>query len=195
MGKDYQLVNPYIEGSMQTTFKDTSSHKAAKQAWNNISEHVTNNVPQFGFTLRDSTGKFHHFGITESLKGGSKVNFKINKISLTMTKEQSDGFKNNIKKAESQHGGRSKSKRDDSSDDKSDSSSSSSSNEYNDIYDKVKLFRKKNQKTPITYWWYTPSIYGINDIYIPTFASYLQPYVHILPYLGQPTIKWTEYKN
>jgi hypothetical protein len=61
------------------------------------------------------------------------------------------------------------------------------------------MFKKINDTDPITYWWYTPSIYGLKSIYIPTFAHPLSPYIHINPYFGPSGYyhvpSYTIYKN
>jgi hypothetical protein len=50
-GKYYMLVNPYIEGSASKVFKADNSLKAAKMAYESLSEYFNNSVHNFRFTL------------------------------------------------------------------------------------------------------------------------------------------------
>jgi hypothetical protein len=50
--KTYQLVNPFIMGSMNTTFQAKSSLAAAKDAFDNLSQYFGNHMPEFRMTLK-----------------------------------------------------------------------------------------------------------------------------------------------
>ena len=47
MVNTYVLVNPHIEGSLETKVKAKNSIEAGKLLYNNLSEHFSNNLPKF----------------------------------------------------------------------------------------------------------------------------------------------------
>lgn len=180
MQNKYTLVNPRILGDYNSVFSASAPEKAAEDAWLSISKHITNNLPQFALSIEDqSTKKLHHYVIKESTGGGKIADYTIEKLDINVTPKQLSDFKSAHKKVGSSNkhvGGhrRTSRKRYDES-----SSSSSSSDDEDDIYKKVKLFNKKNMAQPIAYWWYYPSLYNMNSLYIPTFNVPLTPYVEI----------------
>ena len=91
-------------------------------------------------------------------------NEKLEKFQAKM--EQDGGKKKNRKK----------SKKYDNSDDSDDSDS-------DDFYKSIRTYRPINQ--PIYYWWYDPYIYKLDSLYIPTFYSYITPYIELglYPYI------------
>jgi hypothetical protein len=86
----YQLVNPYIIGSMNTSFEGNSSLEAAKSAYENLSQYFGNTMPSFRFSLKrlSADGKvkggseksFLHFEATEKKGKNNLVTFEINQI-------------------------------------------------------------------------------------------------------------------
>jgi hypothetical protein len=70
--------------------------------------------------------------------------------------------------ANNQEGGKRKRHR------KDDSSSSSDSSD-SDIDDLFKSIRIRNISKPIVYWWYTPSVYKVENIFTPTFVPSVAP--------------------
>ena len=52
MANTYVLVNPHINGSVETKIKADNSLQAAKKAYKNVSKHFNNNIPKFYFTLQ-----------------------------------------------------------------------------------------------------------------------------------------------
>ena len=50
------------------------------------------------------------------------------------------------------------------------------------IYKRIKSYTPEHKE--IYYWWYDPYVYNLNSVYIPTFYSYITPYIEIsLPYV------------
>ena len=61
MSQTYNLVNPFIQGSVKTSVKSENSVKAANKIYENISEHFNNDIPQFNLTIQKGTnGKLYH---------------------------------------------------------------------------------------------------------------------------------------
>ena len=52
MVNTYNLVNPCIKGQFNSEIKAKNSLEAAKQLYNNMSEHFNNNVPKFYFSIQ-----------------------------------------------------------------------------------------------------------------------------------------------
>lgn len=76
----YKLINPAIIGDMNTSYSAKTPLDAAQKAWKTMSQHITNNVPQFGFSLIDnSSDKLHHFVVSESVSQ-RKVKCNISEI-------------------------------------------------------------------------------------------------------------------
>jgi len=176
----YKLINPHIDGSMNLNFKGENAISAADETWNSLSKHLINNVPKFAFSLeKSSDGSLHHFVVSEMVGGNKNVNFSIDELKLNMTEPQEQSFKQFINESASkrksvQDGGARRHRYDDDDDS---SLSSSSSSEERDLYEKLKIM--KMQSKPISYWWYNPAVYGINNLYVPTFKAPSSPYVQL----------------
>lgn len=174
---NYKLINPYIEGELSTVFSGKNQLDAALGAWTAVSKYVTNNVPQFAFTLENTkNGKLHHFSINELLVGGNSAEFNIeelHKITPSVEKELKKRI-NNFKNSDMRGGKKHKKHKHD--DDEEDDSSSSSSSE---VFSALKIFKNRNKVYPITYWWYDPFAYNFNNFYMPTFVAPLNPVVEI----------------
>jgi hypothetical protein len=194
----YELVNPSILGQFNSTYEVTSSMDAAKQFWNDLSPHLTNNLPFMYITLKEQTGGLHHFKIKEKISEGSKLaNYSIKEVKLNLTKKQEMDFLNKVEKTktkknsqiQSQLGGKSGRKRYDGKKDSSESLSSSSksiskssdsddsSDDDDDAYFNFTRYKRMNQ--PIVYWNYIPTIYRVTRFFTPTFNVPLMPYIHI----------------
>ena len=168
---NYKLINPYIEGTMVTSFSGASQLDAACSAWNALSKYITNNVPKFAFTLENNDGQLYHFLVKESLSGNRAADYKISEINLKLQQDAISQFKNRL----SMRGGRKHKKRHDDDDDESSSSSSTSE----DIFSAIKLSKLYSKTQPIVYWWYDPLIYEVESIYIPTFVAPIVPYIEV----------------
>jgi len=181
MVNTYLLVNPHIEGNFNSKIKAKNSTEAANIFYKNLSEHFNNSVPKFHFTIQKGSsgeGKYYHFQVKES-RQENEVSFKVNEMKLTTDPDSMESFKSRLESFKSkfnQEGGKKhkkSSKKDSSdSDDSSDWDASS-----DDFYRKAKQYRPTNQ--PIYYWWYDPSMYRLDSIYIPTFYSYITPYIEL----------------
>ena len=187
----YELVNPYIVGGMKKTFNTADSHEAANEAWGNLSKYVTNNVPKFAFTIRKvSDGKLYHYLVKEKLTKNKAVDFSIKELKLNLTPAEEVAFTNHIQKVEDSASGKlvggkkhkHKHRKDDSSESDSDPDyDSDSSSSDDEIYDKIRNFRNKNQ--PLNYLWYSPIIYNkdgnVTSVYVPSFTYPIIPYVEL----------------
>jgi hypothetical protein len=186
MVNSYILVNPHIEGAFKRKIKATNSQEASNIFYKNLSEHFNNSVPSFNFSIHKGSsgnGKFYHFQVKESRKN-KEVTFSINAITLQEEEKLIERFKKNLENFKSkfnQSGGKNKKhrkykkKNDDSS--SSSSSDSSSSSSDSDVYIRAK--NNYNSTQPIYYWWYDPYLYNIDYLYIPTFYSYVTPYIEL----------------
>ena len=175
---NYKLINPYIEGNIVNTFSGKSQLDAASQTWNTISKYITNNVPQFAFTMENiNDGQIHHFLVKESLVGGNSAKYDIKELTLKMKQSEESAFKNRIDtfKNSKMRGGKKKHDKKDDDDDSSSSSSSSS-----EIFSALKLYNRKNKSYPISYWWYDPLVYRLDSVYIPTFVAPIVPYIEVM---------------
>ena len=180
MVNSYVLVNPHIEGAFERKLKAQNSREAANTFYKSLSEHFNNSIPSFHFTIQKGSsgnGKFYHFEVKESRKN-KEVTFSINPMTLQGEQESIDRFKKNLTNFKSkfgQAGGKHKKKHHKHKD--KDSSSSSSSSSSDDFY--VKAKQTYNTTQPIYYWWYDPYLYNIDYLYVPTFYSYVTPYIEL----------------
>jgi hypothetical protein len=167
----YQLVNPYLKGTVKTEYSAGDVLDAAQQAWTSISNNFTNDLPKFAFTLsRGSDRKLFHFVVREE-RNGTSADVVIEPLKLPNVKKSDKHLKSQLKKIdtlESQSGG--KKNDDDDSDD--------SDKDDDDVDEKMlkKIINKINYSQPIAYWWYSPLIYELNTIYTPTFVTNVIPY-------------------
>lgn len=181
--KSFKLVNPLILGQFNTEYKAESGIDAISQFWGDLSTHITNNMPGLYVTLKDEKNKICHYKISEKLKGGTKVaEYSILEVENKMSNEEVKNFLNNVQKYEKQFnnkiekqiGGVKKPERSRNND--SSTSLDSSSSDDEDYYD---FTRYKRLTQPISMWYYTPSIYKVQSLFIPTFNVPVVPYVKI----------------
>jgi hypothetical protein len=179
----YELVNPYVAGSMKKTFSENNSRIAANTAWASLSKYVTNNVPRFAFTLRNvSDGKLSHFVVKEKIAKNKDVSYSIKDLDLNLSSEEEKSFAEYIKSIENKSqtimsGGK---KKDDSSS-SSDSDDSDSDSDSDDLIARVRYFKNKSQ--PLNYLWYSPHIYSkdgtLTSVYLPSFTYPIVPYLEL----------------
>ena len=187
---EFQLVNPLIGGNLNTKFVSEKSLEAASQAYNSISQYFKKDLPSFNFTLKDNKNKFYHFNVTEGIKG-NEVSFRIKEFKIkTQGNKSFTNFKkslNEFNEITSQSGGRTYYdseyiKYDDLDDDDSD-------DDYfgDNYFFPRKVSRSYYYGSPISHYWYWPSIYDYvlvdkhfkTPVYLPTFVDLLSPYVMI----------------
>lgn len=169
--KKFTLVNPKIDGSVQTSFDTNSPLEAADKAYSAISKYFTNRLEEFRFSLQNG-GKYFHFVASEHKGKDNKVSYVIKEFK---GKVDTDKFEKRLTQYEKQYGGKHK-------DDSSDSSDSDSP-----------LYRRYNY--PIYNWWYDPFVYIVTDkdasdklktIWFPSLPFI--PGNYIIPY---PYFYWT----
>jgi hypothetical protein len=183
------LVNPHIEGNFNSKIKAKNSNEASNIFYKNLSEHFNNSVPLFHFTIQkghSGGGKYFHFQVKEN-RTDDEVSFKVKKMDIAGDPESMQSFKSrldNFKAKFNQDGGKkNKSRRKSSKHSKrdKDSSESSDSSDFDqssdNFYRRAKSYLPTNQ--PIYYWWYDPYVYNLNSLYIPTFYSYVTPYIEL----------------
>jgi hypothetical protein len=183
MVNSYLLVNPHIEGKFDSKIKARNSKEAANIFYKNLSEHFNNSIPKFHFSIQKGSsgdGKFYHFQVQEN-RENNEVNFKISPLEIKGEEQLMPKFLtklDNFKSKLNQDGGKKSkkhSKRRKHKKDVSDSESSESSD--SDFYTRARSYLPTTQ--PIYYWWYDPSLYRLDSIYIPTFYSYVTPYIEL----------------
>jgi hypothetical protein len=181
------LVNPHIEGNFNSKIKAKNSNEASNIFYKNLSEHFNNSVPVFHFTIqkgKSGSGKYFHFQVKEN-RTDDEVSFKVKKMDIAGDQESMQSFKSrldNFKAKFNQDGGKKdkyrRKKDKDKDKDGSDSSDSSDFDRSSDnFYRRAKSYLPVNQ--PIYYWWYDPYLYNLNSLYIPTFYSYVTPYIEL----------------
>lgn len=183
MSNSYTLVNPFIHGDFKSTIKSKNSVNAAKSFYKNLSEHFNNNIPKFYFTIQkggSGNGKYYHFLVKESKGANDEVKFKVESHNVSNEEANLKVFKSKLVKFKSkfeQAGGKkakkgskkgSKAKK--SIDDDSDLDSSE------DFYRRAQTY-KPVVTPPLYYWWYDPGVYGLDSVFVPTFYSYVTPYI------------------
>ena len=179
MVNSYILVNPHIEGAFERKIKAQNSREASNNFYKSLSEHFNNSVPTFHFTIQKGSsgnGKLYHFEVKESRKK-KEVTFSINPLNIQNEDESIQRFRKNLanfKSKFSQDGGKKHHKKHHKKDDSSDSTDSSSDSDY-----LIRAKKSYNTTQPIYYWWYDPYLYNIDYLYIPTFYSYVTPYIEL----------------
>lgn len=176
MSVTYSLVNPQILGSIDTKIKAGNSLKAAKQFYKSLSEHFNNTIPNFHFTIQkggSGKGKFYHFKVSEE-RNENEVDFTLESIQIANESESVTRFKSRLsafKKKCEQVGG-AKEKHDSDSD---------LFNSEDDEHTKTLLnVLPTVYNYPIGYFWYDPVIYSLDFYYLPTFYSYITPFIEIV---------------
>lgn len=179
MVNSYVLVNPHIEGNFDTKIKAKNSLEAANIFYKNLSEHFNNSVPTFHFSIQKGSsgdGKYYHFKVKENRKD-NEVNFSLSPYKIDGEEEAINSFKGRLDKFKNkinQDGGKKKSRKHKRSESISDSDLDSDS--YN-FYRRARSYMPSTQ--PIYYWWYDPYVYRLDSLYVPTFYSYITPYIEL----------------
>lgn len=192
----YNLVNPSIEGELETVHEAKNSVEAANFFYNEMSQYFNNHVPNFMFSFQKggaSNGKLYHYKVTES-RNDNEVNFKLREHKIDDA-ERLNGFRSRLESHQQKQAGGKKhksskhkssrhSKKNDSSD--SDMSSSDSSDSSDVSSDDYLRGTSNNFSRSIYYWWYDPYVYNMNSLFLPTFYSYVTPYVElsVLPFIN-----------
>ena len=172
MSNSYRLINPHIEGDMKTKVKAKNSVEAAKIIYTNLSEHFNNNLPKFNFTIQKGSsgkGKYYSFQ-TKEIKNGEDVKFSIKPISIKNEKKSYKSMMKSINKFKediNKRGGEiTKEELDEVMDDSS------------DYYRRAATYVPVINH-PINYFFYDPSLYKLKSLFVPTFYSYITPFISI----------------
>lgn len=183
MVNSYVLVNPHIEGNFKSKIKAKNSTEAANIFYKNLSEHFNNSVPKFHFTIQKGSsgeGKYYHFQVKEE-REDNEVNFAVKEMKIHNEEEVLSSFKTKLENFKSKfhqgggedHKGDKKHRKHRNDDSDSDSIFDSSE----DFYRRARSYLPVTQ--PIYYWWYDPYLYRLDSLYIPTFYSYVTPYIEL----------------
>ncbi len=171
MPNTYHLVNPLIQGTFETKMKARNSNEAANLFYSGLSEHFNNSVNKFYFTIQKGSGgdgNLYHYEVNE-VRDNNEVSFNIKKFDK---KTNNTKFKKRLEDVKMKLAGGSKSRKSHKKkDDDSDSSSDSSSDMY------ITKSKTLTLTQPITYWWYDPYLYNLKSVYVPTFYSYITPFI------------------
>jgi hypothetical protein len=118
----YNLVNPLIEGDIDTSVKAKSAFKAAGKMYEQVFGRIfITSAPEYNFSI-EGGGEIHHYTVKETIDK-EKAKFKIVKFNGDVDNNK---LKEKLKEIKTQSGGKSKHRHKSKDDDSSSSSSSSS---------------------------------------------------------------------
>jgi len=158
----YILLNPSIKGKKFKS-EEKTAEGAASDIWGRFSKNIKNYSPEFYFTIKNSsTNKMYHFQVNEELQN-EKVKFTINKFNC---KKENEKVLLDSLDSEVLEGGKHRRRH-------KDSSSSSSSSDLS-----FKLGSRGSLYNTLSLTYY-PSIYGVRNIFIPTFVTRFTPYINL----------------
>lgn len=129
----YRLINPHIDGTINTVIRAHTNFSAAKRFYKNISNYFTNHVPNFYFTIQNvETKDLTHFKVDEKRGTNDMVDFKLVRMEKNFSPELEKKMINVVEDLNKQSGGKHKHHHhdDDDDDESSSESSSSSDNTY-----------------------------------------------------------------
>ena len=188
MSNTYKLVNPYIHGDFTTSLKAQNSVTAAKSFYKSLSEHFNNNIPKFYFTIQkggSGSGKYYHFVVKEKKGKNDEVKFNVEQYdlesdasSLAAFKSKLNAFQNKFEQAGGKKGGKKGSKKATKKSKKSLDDSDSDLDSSEDFYRRAQTYQPV-VTPPLYYWWYDPGVYKLSSVFIPTFYSYVTPYIQL----------------
>ena len=176
----YRLINPHIEGSLDTVVRAKNAFSAGKKIYKTISNYFTNQVDDFFMTIQNlETKELTHFKIEEKRDDEGTVDFKLVKINESFDPETTKKIITTIEKTSSQSGGKPRRHRNSLLDDDSSDSSSSS----DDYYYKIPI-----QPISKFIYYYLPyyklNIAGVNPLdasrlFVPMFNLPINPSLEI----------------
>jgi hypothetical protein len=128
----YRLINPYIEGSLDTVVRSRNSFNAGKKIYNTISNYFTNHVDDFYMTIQNvETKDLAHFKINEKRDDNGFVDFNLVKFDEKLPQDLEKKLVNAVDKFSKQSGGRHrKHHHRDNYDDDDDTTTESSESDY-----------------------------------------------------------------
>lgn len=102
----YRLVNPFIEGSVDTVVNARNPFNAGKKIYNTLSKYFTNHVENFYMTLQNlETQEFSHFRVNEKRGSDNTVDFNMVKIDDSFSPEINKKLAKQVAILEKQSGG------------------------------------------------------------------------------------------
>jgi len=189
----YRLINPYVEGSIDTIVSAKNARSAGKHLYGSISKYFTNHVEDFNFAIQNLKSKdITHFKINEKRDNASTNTVDFHMVQLpdeVLPAKVNEKLMTKVNELEKQTGGRKHRYNDSSS---TDSSSSSSSDDY--------LRRRDTYVHPISRFTYfnLPYVYNTttkfiglnaydyNSLFMPVFSWPISPVVEIRMDLYRP---------
>jgi len=173
----YRLINPYIEGSLETVVRARNSFSAGKKIYNNLSTHFTNHVKDFYMTIQNvETKDLTNFRIDEKRGKNNIVDFNLVKLENSLPAEMENKLIGHIEKLEKQSGGK---RRHHEKDDSTSDSCSSTLSESDYNYYKIPL----QPITKFIYYWlpyYKLNLTNLspidaNRLFLPMFSLPINP--------------------
>jgi hypothetical protein len=192
MSNTYKLVNPYIKGEeFETKLDAKNSIEAAKSFYKSLSEHFSNNVPKFYFTIQkggSKKGKFYHFLVKEK-KTKDSVDFTISPFEIQGEEESMKQYLENFDQFKGRYNGKKGSKRGSKrrSSRRSSRSDEISSESSQDFYREAKSYVPVTS-SPFYYMYYDPLVYKVDSVFIPTYYAYVSAFSEINTRLGTYTV-------
>ncbi len=196
MGNKYKLVNPYIKGEFETKINAKNSLEAAKNFYNNLSEHFNNNVPRFYFTIQkggSGKGKFYHFEVKEK-KVNDSVDYTIKPFEIKGEDEAISQYLENFEHFKGRfNGGAARKSSRKGSKKGSKRGSSRRSPREDDSSDSSDFYREAKSYVPVTsspfyYMYYDPLLYKVESVFIPAYYAYVSAFSEINTRLGTMTV-------
>ena len=87
----YKLINPIILGNVDFEVKDDNISNAVVKMWNKMSEHMSDFVPNFTFSLiENGSNKLYHYNIKENNNKNNEAEFNIEQIIINDNKLEND---------------------------------------------------------------------------------------------------------
>jgi hypothetical protein len=178
----YRLINPYVEGSMNTLVNAKNSFSAGKHLYNSVSKFFTNHVEDFNIAVQNvASREINHYKITERRSGGdpNSVDYSMAKIPDNAIPDGiNEKLLEKIDKMDKQVGGRKH--HSDSSDSLSDSSSEEDyyrDNMYIHPITRFTYFNIPYVRNAIKFVGLNVNDY--NSLFMPVFSWPLSPVVQI----------------
>lgn len=172
----YQLINPYVEGTVPTVVQARNSFSAGKKLYTSLSNHFTNHLEKFYMTIKNvETNDLTHFKVDEIRNSNGLVNFNLTNLDSNFSDEIEKKISSTINQMSKQSGG---GILDDDDDSDSDSSSSLSPSEYyvpsqpitKYVYYHLPYYRLDLVGFPK---------YEVDRIFVPTFSLPINPCIEI----------------
>jgi len=181
----YTLVNPHINGKMETTFSGKTPLDAAIKSYNTLSKYFNNSIPKYFFTMQKVSdtkigggrnNNYFHFKVSEKKVTNGKdkyAEYVINPINIKKNNKEMTDFKKTLSGFINKQGG--------------DYKYSDEDEWLDDEYDKIKYKNTSLLISPISHYWYYPYIYRpvIKYWFTPTFTTPVTPRIQVhLPSLN-----------